>query len=620
MAHKNESDQIDGARRRVLKGLAVSGAALAAGDPARAAGDAQTTADSTLTFPEVRRALDTELVVSEGHTAQVLMRWGDAVVSSAPAWTPLSQSKDAQALQFGYDNDFLAFVPLPYGSGSSTHGLLCVNHESARSNLMFPDAPGVDALSRTQMDVEIAAHGMSVVEIRLEDGAWKPVADSKLSRRYTGFDTFTVTGPAAGHPRLRTFDDATGTKVIGTLNNCAGGVTPWGTVLSGEENIHHYFLGKPTGAEAANHEAMGLGTDRFHGWHKFYPRFELAREPHEPNRFGWVVEIDPYDPTVPPVKRTALGRFRHEGASVVRNPDGRVVVYMGDDQMFEHVYKFVSRDSAKTERAQNRDLLDHGTLYAARFEDDGRLRWLPLVHGEGPLTAANGFASQADVLIEVRRAAKLVGATPMDRAEDLEVHPSGSVFVALTKNARREGGQVDAANPRARNRHGHVLEFLPPGGPGADPDHAAVEGRWRPLFFAGNPEEPASGARYHAGTSDNGWMSNPDNFAIDPKGRLWISSDGANDFGLADGIWVTDVEGPGRALTRHFLRVPVGGEATGPTFTPDGTTFFVSVQHPGASDGSTFAAPSTRWPDFDDTLPPRPSVVAIRRKDGQPLG
>lgn len=601
-------------RRKVLKGIAASGAGVAvlARGPAQAA-------DAPPTFTELERALDKDLTVADGHTAQVLLRFGDPIKAGAPAWTPENQSKENQERQFGSDNDFLAYMPLPHGSSSSSHGLLCANHESSRAGLIF-DLAGktVDDMTAAQMDIDMAAHGFAVVEIRREGETWKPVLESKFNRRFTSETPFAVSGPAAGHARLRTSDDPSGARVLGTLGNCAGGVTPWGTVLSGEENVHHFFLGKPAGAEKESQEAMGLGAERFYGWGKFHKRFDTTREPNEFNRFGWVVEIDPYDPASTPVKRTALGRFRHEGASVVQNRDGRLVVYMGDDQAFEHVYKFVSRDPVRADPAANRSLLDHGTLYAARFDDGGRLVWLPLVHGEGPLTAANGFSSQADVVIDARRAAKLLGATPMDRAEDIEIHPSGNVYVALTKNARRE--KVDAANPRARNRHGMVAEITPAGGAGASADHAAPEATWRPLLLGGDPNDMTSGARYHPAVSKNGWLSCPDNFVTDVSGRLWITTDGANDFGASDGIYVTEVSGPDRALTRLFLRVPIGGEATGPCFTPDGTTLFVSIQHPGADSGSTFRAPSTRWPDFKEGVPPRPSVVAIRRRDGKPVG
>lgn len=234
------------------------------------------------------------------------------------------------------------------------------------------------------------------------------------------------------------------------INNCSGGVTPWGTWLSGEENINYYFAGAlPTDhPEAGNAKALGMGAVQY-AWSRFHPRFDLAQTPNEPNRFGWVVEIDPFDPGSAPKKRTALGRFKHEGAAGARSLDGRYVVYLGDDERFQHVYRFVSRDRVQPERGANADLLDAGTLSVARFEPDGTGRWLPLVHGANGLDAEHGFAGQADVLIEARRAAKQLGATPMDRPEDIEANSrTGRVYVMLTNNGKRTADQAEPANPR----------------------------------------------------------------------------------------------------------------------------------------------------------------------------
>jgi hypothetical protein len=409
--------------------------------------------------------------------------------------------------------------------------------------------------------------------------------------------------------------------VIGTLGNCAGGVTPWGAVLIAEENFHQYFGGDPAGtAEDRNHRDLyGITSELYYNWFLHHPRFNVEIEPHEPNRFGWMVEIDPYDPASTPKKRTALGRIKHEGAGLAVTRDGRLVAYMGDDEAFQFVYRFVSAGAVNAlDRTANDGLLDAGTLSVARFEDNGRLTWLPLVWGRGPLTPENGFASQADVLIETRRAAQLVGATPMDRPEEIEPNPvTGTVFVCLTKNGDRRAGQVDAANPRPRNRHGHVLELVPPGGLGA-PDHAAEHFGWRPFLLGGDPADPRSGAMTHAESGPDEWLSCPDNIAFDPRGRIWLSTDGAEDHATADGLWAADATGAGRALVRKLFSCPQGAELTGPCFTPDGRNLFVSVQHPG--EGSTFARPSTRWPDFRDGLPPRSSVVVIRRADGSPVG
>ena len=262
-----------------------------------------------------------------------------------------------------------------------------------------------------------------------------------------------------------------------------------------------------------------------------------------------MVESGSDDPTSVPVKRTALGRFKHEGATTVLNKDGRVVAYTGDDERFDYVYRYVSdgRFDADAGKA-NSALLDKGVLSVAKFHDDGRLTWLPVVFGQGPLTAENGFASQADVLIETRRAADLLGATPMDRPEDVETNPAtGIVYVALTYNEKREAGKVDAVNPRGPNPHGHIIELIPPGNTAAERDHTATEYRWQIFLRAGDPAKPEDAAHYGAGVTENGWLSAPDNVAFDRQGRIWIATDGMPRFGLADGAYVAETQGPARA-------------------------------------------------------------------------
>jgi secreted PhoX family phosphatase len=618
-------------RRGLLKGsLAVSAIAATVGPMALLTADrAQAQGVATrFSFPEVEAGVDADHHVAEGYDVDVLLRWGDAVEPGAPEFDPTNQTAAGQAKQFGYNNDYVGYIPL---DGSAEHGLLVVNHEYTNAHLMFPGLvtmvegkPVQGDLSAEQVDIEIAAHGGSIVEIRKIDGKWQVVADSPYNRRITGTTPMVITGPAAGHDRLKTSADATGTQVVGTLNNCAGGVTPWGTYLMAEENFHGYFSGTlPEGhAEAANYKRLGAPGNSYQ-WSRFHDRFDVGSEPNELNRFGYIVEVDPMDPTSTPRKRTAMGRFKHEGAESIVAADGRVVLYTGDDERFDYVYKFVTAGIFNPDhRAANMDLLDDGTLYVARFDEDGSMEWLPLVHGQGPLTAENGFASQADIVIETRRAADLLGATKMDRPEDVEPNASnGKVYLMLTNNTNRTAEQVSGANPRAKNAFGHIIEIAEEGG-----DFAATRGTWEVLLKCGDPAVAEVGATFSTATTENGWFGMPDNCAIDADGRLWVSTDGNNPTatGRTDGLWAVETEGEGRGTSRLFYRVPVGAEMCGPVFTSNAETLFLAVQHPG--DGgddweghgrpSYYEDPSTRWPDFDPNLPVRPAVVVVTRQGG----
>jgi uncharacterized protein len=598
-------------------------------------------------FAEISHGADERHHVSEGYNADILIRWGDPLVKGAKEFRPGQQTPDEQELQFGYNNDYLGFIPF---GNDPNRALLCANHEYTIAPMMFPglmNSAGTVDLKKFTPDtigVEMAATGCSAMEIRRSAaGKWSVVEGSGYNRRFSARSTvFEASGPAAGHARLRTKADPSGTRIVGTMNNCAGGVTPWGTYLSGEENVDNYFSGlRADHPEYENYHRLGIDLrSRFYAWDMFVDRFNVTKEPNEANRFGWVVEIDPTDPTSTPKKRTALGRFKHEGAESIVNKDGRVVLYMGDDERFEFLYRFVTKGKFNPANpAANRDLLDEGTLSVARFAADGTLAWLDLVHGQGPLTSANRFNSQADVVIEARRAASLLGATPMDRPEDVQPNPkTNKVYVMLTNNAwrgdpARKAGSVGwssadgAANPRNENSFGHIVELTPPDG-----DHGASSMRWDMLVQCGDPSVPEFGARWNPQTSENGWFASPDNCAIDAQGRLWVATDqGSNwlETGTADGLWSLETEGPLRGTGRMFFRCPIGAELCGPMFTPDSRTLFVSVQHPGV-DGlaewgnfrrqPTFDDPGTRWPDFQDGVPPRPSVVAITRQDGGAIG
>jgi len=615
-------------RRALMQSALATGAALLAGG-AGTQTEAAEPAGGFVEIPQIAPdAADAQSIAyPAGYSADVVMQWGDPVLRGASKLDIDNQTAASQLQQFGYNNDFIAFMPLPRGSKNSDRGLLCVNHEYTNPELMFPGVTYKDHLTQLtdeQLRIEMAAHGHSVVEIRRteKDGvrSWQPVPGSYFNRRISALNTqLRISGPAAGDKRMQTKDDSEGLNVTGMLNNCAGGVTPWGTVLSGEENFHYYFTGDTSKSpEAGAYRRYGIGGSANYAWDKIEPRFNVENEPNEPNRFGWVVEIDPFDPESKPVKRTALGRFRHEGGSVTLCPDNRVVVYMGDDQYFEYVYKFVSNGKYDPNNPKaNRDLLDDGVLYVARFGDDGMVHWLPLIHGRGPLDKSNGFDSQADVLIETRRAASLLGATPMDRPEDVEDAPGGNVYVMLTKNSHRTPEMADAANPSPGNQHGQIIELVLPGPEGAR-EHAAISHRWEMFLRAGDwhAGQPGEYQKHHP----TGWLSCPDNCAFDNQGRMWISTDGAPDAAnFTDGLYMCELAGPRKALTRRFFSAPAGAEVCGPCFTPDSETVFVAVQHPG--EGSDFSAPSTRWPNkADSNLPPMPAVVAINAKAGSKVG
>ncbi|MCF8532342.1 MAG: PhoX family phosphatase [Reyranella sp.] len=610
-------------RRQALRGLAAIGATAAVlGDFAGSPAAAQESGPSTLAFREVPHALDKTHHIPEGYEAQVVIRWGDPVVADAPAFDPANLTAAAQEKQFGYNCDFVGLHALPAGSTANDRFLMVVNHEYTIPGLMFAglgSGRGVNLkVSKDQAEVEMAAHGGAIVEIARDGGRWKVVPGSKYARRISANTSFEISGPAAGHDKLKTSADPTGRKVLGMLNNCAGGETPWGTWLTAEENFNGYFGGDAEKLpDAKAYKRYGISKATRYGWSQYFDRFNVEKEPNEPNRFGWIVEIDPYDPASTPIKRTALGRFKHEGCHHALAKDGRVVIYMGDDERFDYVYKFVTaKPWNRQDRAANKDLLDEGTLYVARFADDGKIEWMPLIHGQGPLTADNGFASQADVVINARLAADLLKPTPMDRPEDVEANPvNGRVYVMLTNNTRRTEQQVNRANPMARNAHGHVIEIAP-----KDGDHGSTDGTWS-IFIAGGRPGIDPGARYHRATSENGWLSCVDNCTFDSKGRIWIATDGApSAAGVADGLYGADTAGYGRGLTRCFFQAPTGAEVCGPILTPDDGTVFLAIQHPGEDAGSTFEKPSTRWPDFKDGMPPRPSVIAITRKGGGAIG
>ncbi len=526
--------------------------------------------------------------VPHGYRVQVLSRWGDpiGVDIGAPEFRiDASNSAADQALQAGMHHDAIELFPLPSGNA-----LLAVNYEYTDDGLLHPD--GMRTWNADKVRKSQAAHGVGILEISMRGERWEVVKPSEYARRITGYTPMRMSGPAAG-------SNLVAGEVLGTINNCGGGRTPWGTYLTCEENFNGYFANAgtiPSEQRRYGISARGAG----YRWHEFDKRFDADANPAEPNKFGWVVEIDPYDPMSQPVKRTALGRLKHEGAMVALAADGRVVVYMGDDERFEYVYKFASKRSYDpSNRAANRDLLDEGTLYAAKFGDGGHGEWLALP--QTPLA-----------LVYTRQAADQAGATKMDRPEWVAVHPvTQDVYVTLTNNDRRgRDGQpgVNACNPRANNVYGHILKWREAGG-----DPAATKFRWEIFALCG----------------ENKGFGSPDGLAFDPRGVLWIQTDVSTSTlnkGPYAGIGNNQMLAADVATgeIRRFLTGPNGCEVTGVAMAPDGRTMFINIQHPGetASERSNPDAPRavSNWPDQRPEGRPRAATIAIRREDGGPIG
>jgi secreted PhoX family phosphatase len=622
------------ARRSFLKGAAAAVPVLmtTATFAPFASSEAEAATLDGLAFEPIKPSTADKVIVPKGYRQRALIKWGDPLFDDVAPFNANAQTPEKQRGQFGYNCDFVGYFPL----AGERRALLCVNHEYTSGEDMFRNyQPG---RNKNQADIEIAAHGGSVVEIRLEGEVWSYIRGSKYNRRITGETEMEITGPAAGHDLMKTSADKNGTKVLGMLNNCSGGKTPWGTWLTCEENFNQYFANNDQNPDAelkAAHQRYGVGggaSGRL--WEAFYDRFDVAKEPNEPNRFGWVVEIDPFDPTFVPKKRTMLGRAKHEAATCILSKDSRVVVYTGDDQQFDYVYKFISKGRYNPgNRRDNFDLLDTGTLYVAKFNDDNTGEWIPLTMTNPALKGK--FDSQGEILIKTRLAADLVGATAMDRPEDCQPNPvNGKVYLTMTNNTARTSIVPDAgsakANPRVPNPSGHIIELTE-----NRDDHAATRFTWEIFLLCGDPAidlktsaeqlEPglASTATFFAGYADAdklGKVGAPDNIAFDNKGNLWIATDGQPnnaDIGRPnDAMHVVPTEGKNRGYLRQFLSGPRGSEVCGPEFSTDDRTVFCAIQHPGEGGG----VPNTisTWPDRKPVV--RPTVMAIRKVGGGRIG
>ena len=580
--------------------------------------------NQALGFDEVPASDADEIIVPDGYTWHVLAPWGAPLLAGAPAFAEDASNTAAdQARQVGFNHDGTHYFPLrPF---ENSRGLLVMNHEYTDANQIYSAAQGAaitpDAAGREKVAKALAAHGVSVISIAKQSNEqWDIVRHDPRNRRITGTTPMAFAGPVkASHPMLQS---SITPAPIGTLNNCAMGYTPWNTYLACEENWNGYFgTDDPTWTRTALEARYGVTSVGFgYNWHKAEPRFDLAKNRNELNHFGWVVEIDPFDPNSKPVKRTALGRIKHEGATCTESK-GRIVVYSGDDENGDYLYKFVGDRPWRQVRAKGQSPLDHGTLYVAKFSDDGSGRWLPLVHGVGPLTVANGWADQADVLIRTPMAADAVGATRLHRPEWVSVHPrTREVFLTLTNG----GGNNSAVNSnRDPNPYGHIVRFNE-----AANDDTAFS--WDIFLLAG---DPAYDARVPA---DQPIFGSPDGIWVDDGGVVWIQTDISNSVQNRQVAGYDNIKNnamlaafPETGEVKRFLTGPRGCEITGVVMTPDMRTMFVNVQHPGESTrhwNDQFGAPSPSNPGTVSSWPygpgrrPRPATVVIRKLDGGRIG
>lgn len=581
-----------------------------------------------LGFAPVPFGFEDKVVVPAGYSAEVLYAWGDPVgiAGNMPAFKQdASNTAAEQEVQAGMHHDGMHYFPLPLGSTGSKHGLMAINHEYTDDGLLH--VGGMNGWNGEKVKKAQAAVGVSIIEVEATGKGWQVVRPSKYARRIHANTPIAIGGPARGHDLMKTEADPKAVEILGTFQNCASGPTPWGTYLTCEENFDGVFANE-SGNLTDLEKRYGItptGAGYKWAWEDF--RFDLQLNPNEANRFGWVVEIDPFDPKAKPVKRTALGRIKHEGATTTIAANGHVVVYMGDDQRFEYIYKFVSKNKYDPKnRKANMQLLEEGTLYVARFDADGSGTWLPLVAGQNGLTADKGFANQGDVVIKARMAADIAGATKMDRPEWIAVNPrkAGEVYCTLTNNSDRgkEGKPgADAANPRNANLFGHIIRWQENAG-----DATSTGFKWDIFALAGRPD---AAKQEHVGNIKGDYFGSPDGLKFDQLGVLWVQTDVSTstvnmkeykDMGNNQMMAVV----PETGEFRRFLTGPNGCEITGLAFTPDNKTMFVNIQHPGepADERNDPAKPTaiSTWPDGAKAGRPRSATVVIRKLDGGVIG
>ncbi len=598
-------------RRGFLGGVIAFGgvATLGAASTALSPVDAQAAA-SRFGFEAVAASTEDTIIVPEGYNWHVATRWGDPLFSDVPEFDHESRGTAAsQARAFGDNNDGMSIFTTKDGNQ-----ILMVNNEYTNRSVLWGNNPEGVFVTDDDINKGKNAHGLTAVEIKEVDGKWQIVKDSPFNRRFTPDEPMDITGPARGHELMKTNADPDGVTVLGTFNNCGNGRTPWGTYLACEENFNGYF--GTTDFEGYQQDdakkRYGIsGKDRGYGWWTVDERFDVEKDPNESNRHGYVTEVDPYDPNSIPKKRTALGRFKHENAEVVVNADGRIAIYMGDDERGEHLYRYVS-NGFYAEGGNTDDLMENGTLYAAKFEADGTGRWLALT----PDTTGMG---EAEICIHTRQAASKVGATTMDRPEWVAANPlKAEIYCALTNNKNRgvkpnAGGYetpVGGPNPREANKFGQIVRWWPTNG-----DHTADTFRWDLFVMAGNPvvHQDANGGSRNV--TEGNMFNSPDGLSFDNKGLLWIQTDGnySNEKDFAgQGNNQMLIGDPATGEIRRFLVGPRQAEITGIAWSADRRTVFVGVQHPGERGDS-------HWPDGEEKTP-RSAIVAVRRDDGAIIG